>query len=157
VKSMASSDVVSTKYFLNDGSTFGTPDFSHIIKNLNKTNPLLVQIVKNLNGCADTVLEVLKIRPAFVVYFPNVFTPNGDGTNDTFMPKGVGIIKFSMQIYDRWGHEVFRTNDITVCWDGQHWRGGDDSVKQDVYTWKAQVTDVFSKPHTYVGHVTLIR
>src|SRR6185436_11071969 len=94
VKSEASSDVISTKYFISDGSSFGTPDFNHVIKNLNKTRPLLVQIVKNPNGCADTVYEVIKIKPSFVIYFPNVFTPNGDGTNDTFMPKGVGITKF---------------------------------------------------------------
>src|SRR6185436_12946560 len=45
VKSEASSDVISTKYFISDGSSFGTPDFNHVIKNLNKTRPLLVQIV----------------------------------------------------------------------------------------------------------------
>lgn len=85
-----------------------------------------------------------------------MFTPNGDGVNDTFMPKGVGIIKFTLQIFDRWGHQVFKTNDITEMWDGAA-KNNDNSVKQDIYTWKAQVTDVFNKNHFLVGHVSVLR
>ena len=32
----------------------------------------------------------------------NTFTPNGDGENEMFKPKGDGIIKFEMMIFDRW-------------------------------------------------------
>ena len=117
---------------------------------------MIVQIVKNANGCIDTLFKVLDIKPSYVIYIPNVFTPNGDGTNDTFEAKGVGIIKFSMQIYDRWGHEVFQTKDIYNSWDGRV-KDADEIGKQDVYTWKAQVTDIFNKNHFLVGHVSLIK
>lgn len=152
----SSADANFIKYYVNDGSSFGTPNFTHYIKNLKQTKPLVVQIVKNQYGCGDTIFKVLNIKPAYVIYFPDVFTPNGDGTNDDFRPKGVGILKFNMNIYDRWGHQVFQTNDMTLTWDGKA-KNGDDSIKEDVYTWKAQVTDVFNKNHFLVGRVTIIR
>lgn len=145
------------KYYVSDGSSFGTPNFTHYIKNLKQTKPMVVQIVKNKSGCIDTLFKLLDIKPAFVIYIPNVFTPNGDGLNDDFRPKGVGIVKFSMQIYDRWGHVVFRTDDFEKTWDGETKGSGGDISKQDVYTWKAQVTDVFNKTHNMVGHVSVIR
>lgn len=144
------------RYYVSDGTSFGTANFSHTIKNLRGTKPMVVQIVKNKFGCIDTLFKLLEIKPAFVIYIPNVFTPNGDGLNDDFQPKGVGIVKFSMQIFDRWGHQVFKTDDFEKTWDGTT-RNGGDIAKEDVYTWKAQVTDVFNKTHDMVGHVSVIR
>lgn len=156
ISNEASPDATSIKYYISDGSNYGTPGFTHYIKNLKSTKPMVVQIVKNASGCADTLYKVLEIKPSYVIFFPNVFTPNGDGTNDDFRPKGVGIVKFNMNIYDRWGHQVFQTNDMTETWDGSS-KNADTSVKEDTYTWKAQVTDIFNKTHFLVGHVTVIR
>lgn len=117
---------------------------------------MVVLVAKNKFGCADTVSKVLEIKPSYVIYFPNVFTPNGDGNNDYFMPKGIGILKFAIQIYDRWGHKVFTSNDISDMWDGRI-KANDGTIKEDVYTWRAQVTDIFNKTHNMVGHVTVIR
>lgn len=51
---------------------------------------------------------------------PNVFTPNGDGSNDFFTPllpyKYVKDI--DIKIYNRWGNEMFRTTDPEIMWDG---------------------------------------
>jgi gliding motility-associated-like protein len=58
---------------------------------------------------------------AFVpLTMPNAFTPDGDGLNDVFRPVTLPekIISFSMYIYDRWGQQVFFTNDISLGWDG---------------------------------------
>lgn len=149
-------DVESVKYYVNDGTTFTSRNFSHYIKNLKNTKPMVVLVAKNKFGCADTVSKVLEIKPSYVIYFPNVFTPNGDGNNDYFMPKGIGILKFAIQIYDRWGHKVFTSNDIADMWDGRI-KANDGAIKEDVYTWRAQVTDIFNKTHNMVGHVTVIR
>jgi gliding motility-associated-like protein len=153
--SSTANNVNYVKYYINDGSSYGTRDFTHNLRNLDgKTKPMIVQVVRNQNGCADTVYDVLNIKPAFTIYFPNVFTPNGDGINDTFMPKGTGIIKFGMEIFDRWGATIFSTGDFGNCWNGKY-KG--DEVKQDVYTWKAQVVDIFNKKHEFVGRVSVIK
>jgi len=150
------SDANITKYFLNDGSSYTRENFEHSFESIGQTYPMIVQVVINTKGCSDTSFKILKIKPAFSIYFPNVFTPNEDGLNDTYQPKGVGVKKFNLWIYDRWGHLVFESDDIYKQWDGRM-RGSSDPIKQDVYIWKARVLDVFDEIHDYVGHVSLIK
>ncbi len=54
------------------------------------------------------------------IYFPNAFTPNGDGLNDEFKPVGnVNILsKYELLIYDRWGNKVFESKDPNIGWNG---------------------------------------
>jgi gliding motility-associated-like protein len=59
-----------------------------------------------------------------------------------------------MEIFDRWGATIFSTGDFGNCWNGKY-KG--DEVKQDVYTWKAQVVDIFNKKHEFVGRVSVIK
>ena len=53
---------------------------------------------------------------------PNVFTPNGDGINDYFMPfkPYYFIEKVDMKIYTRWGQLIFETSDPDIMWDGRY-------------------------------------
>ena len=151
------SNATQTRYYVNDGSTFTTADFSHNLKNLDGSfQPMIVQVVKNEAGCTDTTFDLIRIRPAFTIYVPDAFTPNGDGINDSFLAKGVGIKQFEIQIFDRWGHKVFVADNIETAWDGRS-RNSIESVKQDVYIWKAQVLDIHNKKHQLSGHVSLIK
>ncbi|MFN8322444.1 MAG: gliding motility-associated C-terminal domain-containing protein [Chitinophagales bacterium] len=56
---------------------------------------------------------------------PNVFTPNGDGKNDLYHPfKPYRFIaKIEMKIFNRWGEEVFSTEDPEIGWDGRDQKG----------------------------------
>ena len=57
-----------------------------------------------------------------VYELPNVFTPNGDGINDVFVPKRITpelITHVDMHIFNRWGRFVYNTNDIFINWDGR--------------------------------------
>ena len=66
-----------------------------------------VEVVKDHCSKSDTiVIDECPVK----LWFPDAFTPNGDGLNDTFHPKGLGVEKFSMQIYDRWGVMVYETS-----------------------------------------------
>ena len=49
---------------------------------------------------------------------PNVFTPNGDGTNDFYFINSKGMIELSITIVNRWGEVVYKSNDIEGKWDG---------------------------------------
>jgi len=53
-------------------------------------------------------------------HLPNVFTPNGDGSNDLLTPYHpyAGVEHVDMKIYNRWGKRVFETEDPEIRWDG---------------------------------------
>jgi gliding motility-associated-like protein len=145
-----------TTYYLNDQGVYQYPNFSHTLKNIDKITPVIYQVVKNKYGCSDTSEKVVKIKPAFVIYFPNTFTPNDDGVNDGWFAKGIGVTKFNVQVFDRWGHVLFSTNNMDEAWDGRS-HGSTGPIKQDVYVWKAEVRDVFNKNHELTGTVTLLK
>jgi gliding motility-associated-like protein len=147
---------LATSYHINDGANYYSDKASHVFAVPAKQTPVIFQVVKNEYGCSDTISKVLKFKPSFVVYIPNAFTPNGDGVNDDFFAKGVGINKFTIQIYDRWGHLVFTGNSLEETWDGTM-KNTSDPIKQDVYVWKAQVVDIFNKYYDLTGHVSLIK
>jgi large repetitive protein len=112
--------------------------------------------VMSIHGCTDTVAHDVIIAPYFTLYFPNAFTPNGDGLNDTFYPKGMYVKTFEMYIYDRWGNQLFHTNDINQGWDGKVHGGGNIS-QEDVYVYIATATDVEGETFNYTGKVTLLK
>ncbi len=67
----------------------------------------ITQVVDNGGECPSYYYKTVDVRYDHYIYFPNVFTPNGDGTNDTFFPVRDGIKSYSLEIYDRWGKKVY--------------------------------------------------
>lgn len=113
-------------------------------------------LVTNNFGCSDSTNKCIKIELEFTIYVPNAFTPDDDRINDIFTAVGINIIEFEMYIFDRWGEEIFYTNDINKGWNGKA-KGGNLSAKQDVYIWKINARDIFNIDHFLTGHVTLIK
>ena len=71
---------------------------------------------------------------------PNVFTPNGDDTHDTFTPRNNRFIEsISLEVYNRWGQLVFETNDPQINWDGTNLSGKD--LADGVYYYTCQVIE----------------
>ncbi|MCU0436254.1 MAG: PKD domain-containing protein [Bacteroidia bacterium] len=110
-------------------------------------------IVTNSFGCADTATQRIEVRD-FIIYIPNTFTPDGNGNNDGFTAYGIGIEKFEMYIFDRWGMLLYTSNNMNQPWDGT-FKG--NPVQIDTYVYKINVIDVFSKQHNYIGHVNVLR
>jgi gliding motility-associated-like protein len=75
----------------------------------------------------------------FVLYAPNVFSPNGDGQNDWFELVGPDLQVLDMQVFDRWGGLVFRSQKpaTTLGWDGRTHHAATAAV--GTYVWVAQV------------------
>ncbi len=117
----------------------------------------VILVANNTANCPDVDTVRVCIDPDYVIYFPNAFTPNADGINDFFIGVGEGIDKYEMWIFDRWGNLIYYTDDINHPWDGKVQGKSDNLVQQDVYVWKAKVTDVFGKKHKFIGHVSVIR
>jgi gliding motility-associated-like protein len=112
--------------------------------------------VSNTPACVDSVTHCLIIDPDFTLYIPNAFTPNGSGLNDEFFVKGENIDLFEMQIYDRWGNLVFRTDDINEHWKGTM-KGSSVIAPVDVYVYMINIKDKVGEKHRYIGHVTIVK
>lgn len=118
----------------------------------------VVLTVTSANGCTDTAMQEICIDPEITLYVPNTFTPNGDGSNEYFLPLGTGIEwnTFHMLIYDRWGNLIYETYSISEPWDGRV-QGYSEIVQEDVYVWKISVTDIKGGKHNLIGHVNVIK
>ncbi len=114
-------------------------------------------IVKNSHGCYDTIIKKIVVGEDYGIYCPNAFTPNADGLNDVFRPKGFGITKYSLMIFNRWGEKVFQSSNIEDGWDGKFQGRGGPITEEGTYTWLINVTNVYGKAHELKGHVTLIK
>ncbi|MDF2438466.1 MAG: hypothetical protein K0Q95_2842 [Bacteroidota bacterium] len=154
----SSSDVISWIYHFGDGDTIaGVQNPIHTYPNSEATTYISSLIVENSYGCIDTVEHPVEIGPEFTFFIPNAFTPNGDGVNDYFYGQGIGIIKYDIYIFDRWGNMIYHGDNIDASkWDGRA-NNGSDVAQQDVYVWKVKLTDVFNKKHNYIGTVTLVK
>ncbi len=143
-------------YFMNNASaTSNLQNPVYVYKDAGQF--VIALIVKSDYGCVDTTLKSILVGEDFGIYVPNAFTVNGDGVNDRFYAKGYGITKFEMNIFDRWGEKLFTSNDIQDAWDGTYQNRGNKEVKEDIYTWVINVTNVFGKAKEFTGHVTLIK
>ncbi|WP_235296750.1 T9SS type B sorting domain-containing protein [Portibacter marinus] len=70
---------------------------------------------------SDTIRVDYKDCVFFDVYIPNAFSPNDDGYNDQFeifVPEDLIVNSFSLLVYDRWGNQVFSSQQIDHSWDG---------------------------------------
>jgi gliding motility-associated-like protein len=110
--------------------------------------------VKNDYGCSDQAVRTIHVGGFTAFYIPNAFTPNGDGTNDVFMPKATGLSPdgFELSIYDRWGHVVFVSTEWGKGWDGTL---NGVPVQADVYVCKVRYFDKKGRMSDQIGSVTI--
>ncbi len=117
---------------------------------------LIVLTVTNSNGCLASTTGELTILGEFGIYVPNAFTPDGNGENDIFGPKGFGISEkgYSFRIFDRWGGEMFSSKDMNRGWNGTY-KG--KLVPVGVYVWRVDFVDVNGKKHNQLGKVSILK
>ncbi|MBI2967332.1 MAG: gliding motility-associated C-terminal domain-containing protein, partial [Bacteroidetes bacterium] len=123
------------------------------------TGTYLIELtVITARQCTARYIDTVIIKSDYVLFVPNAFTPDGDGINETFFPRGIGIDpdNFEMFIYDRWGDEIYHTDDINKPWNGRANKGG-NLVQQDVYVWLIRTKDFNGVQHEYIGHVSVIK
>jgi len=104
---------------------------------------------------------------------PNVFTPNGDGENDTFRPMDGSngdfsrcprfVESVSLRVINRWGKEVYtfqsgNENSIYIDWDGRSENGS--LLPAGVYYYVAEVKfitlDPAKREQTIKGRVSIV-
>lgn len=113
----------------------------------------VAMVVSNTWGCSDTIIKNITIDSDFGLYVPNAFSPNGNDLNEIFQPKGIGVITYRLEVFNRWGELLFSSNDFYKGWDGRY-KG--ELCKMDTYIWKIAVTGPSGKSKQYTGHVSLL-
>lgn len=112
--------------------------------------------ITNQFGCADSIEFTVVIAPFFTLYVPSAFTPDGDGLNDVFLPKGEALRDYQLRIFNRWGEQVFESFEPAVGWNGKSRKTGKDMIT-DVYVYRISVRDEHNRPQDFKGIVTLVR
>jgi gliding motility-associated-like protein len=112
------------------------------------------------NGCINTgnvlVTVICKNSNLFI---PNTFSPNGDGSNDIFYPRGKGLERvILLRIFNRWGEVVFENRNFQVNDPASGWNGTykGQKPKADVYVYQAQVFCDNGDIITLNGNIALI-
>ncbi|HVF96507.1 MAG TPA: PKD domain-containing protein, partial [Flavisolibacter sp.] len=117
--------------------------------------------VANDGGCvAKDEVTINTVCNGGNLFIPNTFSPNGDGKNDIFHPRGSGVNKVkSLKVYNRWGETVFSAanldvNDASAGWDGRYKGLG---LPPDVYVYTCEVVCMNNEVLIYNGNVTLLK
>ncbi len=113
-------------------------------------------LITNECGSAKFNMLVLLEDCSCSLYLPNAFSPGNGGINETFeVFPDCELTYFSMKIFNRWGQQVFESEDVEDEWDGTL-RGG--ILPQDVYVYKLEYS--FDEDRSYeseIGTVTLLK
>lgn len=115
----------------------------------------ITMVVLNELGCTDTISQVLCVDNKVQFFFPNIFTPNGDGENDEFGIHIFGAADLEWSIYNRYGGVVFISNSPDDTWDGTF-----DGKKLDpaVFALRVSFKDAETGwPYLITKSITLIR
>ena len=86
-----------------------------------------VTIFNNKGSCQDVYKKIIVVDIPSKLEVPNVFTPNGDGSNDIFFLKASNLTEITALIYDRWGNKIYEltSNTGNIAWDGKNQVGKD--------------------------------
>ncbi len=121
------------------------------------TTTYTVTIIDDATGCSITqevtvfVKEVECGEPN--IFFPNAFTPNGDGSNDVLYVRGNALESVYFAIYNRWGEKVFESNSQDIGWDGTF---NGEVVETAVYGYYLKVTCLAGDVYETQGNVTVL-
>jgi gliding motility-associated-like protein len=138
--------VMDAGYLWQDGST----DSTYLVS---QPGRYWVIVTKYDCPARDSILISECTSP---VWFPNAFTPNGDGINDIYHPVGEGVVKFSMYLFNRWGEQIFSTSAFSMGWDGAvRGQAAPDGVYFFVATY--EMADKPGEAYHANGSVTLLR
>lgn len=111
-----------------------------------KTKSYSVTITSKINETVteDTVYIIVKPSLASV---PNVFTPNGDGYNEQFLPDNFGLQ--NLTLYNRWGRKVFESDVLTPS--------SFEKTSDGVYFYVLEHNNECSDENPVKGWVTIMR
>jgi hypothetical protein len=116
-----------------------------------------VSVLSNI-GCPAHASVTIHVDRVHKVFVPTVFSPNGDGKNETFDFQILGAESVAVTVYDRWGEKVYE-NTAQHNGEGQGWNGlyNGQPAMMGTYSYQFIVKYYDGTASTEAGDVTLIR
>jgi gliding motility-associated-like protein len=114
--------------------------------------------VDDENNCFAQDSLFIQVEESLNFGIPNAFTPNSDGSNDTYYVVANGELRnFKMKIFNRWGQKIYETNDNSLGWDGTY-KG--ELQMPGTYVYQIRFDEYSNgiwKQRVEVGSLTLLR
>lgn len=155
-----SSSVDSMSYFwnfgtgnANDVSREVSPSFTYA----NDTGTYSVCLTATTaNGCEDKYIHQVIVGPDIRILVPNAFSPNDKGSKITeeFKVVGTSVSYFHIEIFNRWGQQVYKSDNIDEEWDG---KSGGRFCEVGVYAYLIQATSMSGETYEFKGTIHLLR
>ncbi|MEL7160061.1 MAG: gliding motility-associated C-terminal domain-containing protein, partial [Bacteroidota bacterium] len=139
-----------------------TPDDGPVVEATpDMPGTLIYEVEVASSGCTEIVEIELRVTDPLCdednIFIPNAFSPNGDNMNDVMRVRSrfaEQLSEFRFIIYNRWGQEVYASEDIFESWDGTV---EGDSLEPDVYGYWVRVICPGGEEFIKQGNITLLR
>ncbi|MDA7804279.1 gliding motility-associated C-terminal domain-containing protein, partial [Crocinitomix sp.] len=115
---------------------------------------LYIVTVTDKNNCSNSDSVLVDLNGVMDVFIPNIFSPNGDGSNDKLVIYGPRLFEFNMEIYDRWGKRVYVSDDQKSAWDGTF---KDQLLPPQTFVYIFTGETILGEPIRLEGNVTIIK
>lgn len=152
------SEIKSVAWTNSKGDILGTDrelSFSSIL-----SDEIFVEVT-NLNGCSNRAKIKINVDTNLKIYFPNIFSPNGDGVNDrlTIVKNKLPVNIDRISIFDRYGNKVFEQKNFNFENEVESWDGtfnGSDVIA-GVYIMLVELTELNGQKQILKKDLTLVR
>lgn len=147
-------EFIAWEWEFGDGKKSSEKDPIHIFSEAGEYEVKLIGY--DLFGCSTVESNRVQVTsPTELIAIPNAFTPNGDGLNDTFIPKIRAFSSFQLEVFNTWGEKLFITNSLeSKGWDGTY-KG--QLAPAGNYLYRITLTTPDGQLVNRTGGITLIR
>lgn len=124
---------------------------SHFHNPIDTHSQILVYRVVGVTNQGNVIRSnFIPVKQKMRVYMPNAFSPNNDGVNDVYAPKGLFWSQIEITIFNRFGQVVFYTNKLNEGWGG-------GEFNPDMYRYVVKARDPFGDEVVQRGTLMLVR
>jgi gliding motility-associated-like protein len=148
---------ITSNWSYGNGSPVLTTTLNNAATIYNNPGTYTVMLIAQKGSCKDSSEQIIVVDIPSKVEVPNVFTPNGDGSNDTFFLRTTNLTEIDAVIFDRWGNKVFemRSDKGNIVWDGKNQYGKECS--SGTYFYVIKTTGKDGKETEQKGTVNIYR
>ncbi|MEO1413652.1 MAG: PKD domain-containing protein [Bacteroidota bacterium] len=153
VETITSGDLATYFWDFGDGAVSNEPIPTHTYDQRGYVNASVDLLT--VDGCElSAQSQQLEIKELRLLDLPSAFTPDGDFNNDTYYVNTQLIEQIDFAVFNRWGQQVFQTNDLGFRWDGRGSNG--QLVRPGVYVYRVNATDYKGREIDRMGTITIM-